>query len=241
MAIDDPAFRAEIESGSFLAELDALISVGAVFDIMLFDPAWRFKTYSKQGLGRSADRHYPTMNLAEIMALGPRIRKLAAKDCTGCLWTTWPQEACGNVQRVFDAWGFKGKTCLFDWIKITKKGLPALGTGFYTRANSEPCLLATRGKPLKRFDRGISQIIMAPRRRHSQKPDEAYDRIERLFGPHVRRLELFARAERPGWTTVGTTSDRLPAPGLSDKRLDQVLGSRGAGPANPGWRRQDER
>lgn len=43
--------------------------------------------------------------------------------------------------------------------------------------------------------------IRAPRRQHSRKPDEQYDRIELLFeGPYI---ELFAREKRPGWIAWG--------------------------------------
>ena len=64
----------------------------------------------------------------------------------------------------------------------------------------EPCLLARRGKPVVR-DRSIRDFIITPRRAHSQKPDEQYERIERLFdGPY---LELFARTPRAGWTSWG--------------------------------------
>jgi N6-adenosine-specific RNA methylase IME4 len=72
--------------------------------------------------------------------------------------------------------------------------------GYYTRANSEDVLLATRGTPM-RLAADVHQVIMAPVGKHSEKPDETHKRIERLFtGPY---LELFARAERPGWTTWG--------------------------------------
>jgi N6-adenosine-specific RNA methylase IME4 len=59
-----------------------------------------------------------------------------------------------------------------------------------TRANSEPCLLAVRGRmPVLAHD--VLSLIYAPVRRHSQKPDEQYPKIERLYdGPY---LELFAR------------------------------------------------
>ena len=76
-----------------------------------------------------------------------------------------------------------------------------MGMGYYTRANSEPCLLATRGSPLRlAFD--VPQVILAPVGAHSAKPNEAHARIERLVaGPY---LELFARksgpAGRPGAT-----------------------------------------
>ena len=78
------------------------------------------------------------------------------------------------------------------------------GGGYGTRANPEPCLLAKRGKPL-RLDGGVHSVIMAPVGEHSEKPDEAYVRIERLYGGP--RLELFARKPREGWMTWG---DELP-------------------------------
>ena len=62
------------------------------------------------------------------------------------------------------------------------------------------CLLATKGKP-KRISKSVRQLIHAPRREHSRKPDEVYDRIEQLLdGTYV---ELFARRERKGWDSWG--------------------------------------
>jgi N6-adenosine-specific RNA methylase IME4 len=72
--------------------------------------------------------------------------------------------------------------------------------GYWTRANSEVCLLATRGKP-KRLNADVRQGIIEPRREHSRKPDCVYERIERLVaGPYV---ELFARTTRKGWSSWG--------------------------------------
>ena len=52
----------------------------------------------------------------------------------------------------------------------------------------------------------IHQVIIAPVRAHSAKPDEAYRRMERLYaGP---RLELFARKAREGWLTWGNEIPR---------------------------------
>jgi N6-adenosine-specific RNA methylase IME4 len=43
----------------------------------------------------------------------------------------------------------------------------------------------------------VPQLIIAARRRHSQKPDEVYGRLERLIaGPYV---EIFARQHRANW------------------------------------------
>jgi N6-adenosine-specific RNA methylase IME4 len=74
------------------------------------------------------------------------------------------------------------------------------GLGFWTRANPEMCLLATRGKP-KRKSSAVKKLVIAPRREHSRKPDEVYERIEALCdGPY---LEMFARHSRPGWDNWG--------------------------------------
>ena len=75
-----------------------------------------------------------------------------------------------------------------------------VGLGYWTRANVEQCLLATRGSP-KRLAKDVRRLIVSPRQEHSRKPDEIYDRIERLAeGPY---LELFARNTRPGWNSWG--------------------------------------
>jgi N6-adenosine-specific RNA methylase IME4 len=80
-----------------------------------------------------------------------------------------------------------------------------IGCGYWTRSNTEPCLLATRGAP-KRLNADVRMAIIAPRREHSRKPDEVHDRIERLVaGPY---LELFARRPRPGWTVWGNEVPR---------------------------------
>jgi hypothetical protein len=63
---------------------------------------------------------------------------------------------------------------------------------------------------------GVHQVIMAPVMEHSVKPDEVHARIERLLaGPY---LELFARAERPGWTTWG---NEIPPPQIADDEDDE--------------------
>jgi N6-adenosine-specific RNA methylase IME4 len=81
-----------------------------------------------------------------------------------------------------------------------------MGMGYWTRANTEPCLLATRGKP-KRLNADVRQAIIEPGREHSRKPDCVHERIERLVaGPY---LELFARQERRGWTVWGNDTRRF--------------------------------
>ena len=38
------------------------------YQIIYADPPWSYKVYSKKGLGRSAESHYPTMCIEDICA-----------------------------------------------------------------------------------------------------------------------------------------------------------------------------
>ena len=114
------------------------------YKVIYADPPWAYKVWSKKGAGRSAESHYPTMDIAAIKALP--VGELADKDCALFLWITFPmlREAWG----VMDAWGFTFKTVAFVWIKQCRKSEGLFtGMGYWTRANAEICLLATRGRP----------------------------------------------------------------------------------------------
>ena len=58
------------------------------YQIIYADPPWNYKVYSKKGLGRSAESHYPTMSIEDICALP--VGNLADKDCALFLWVTIP-------------------------------------------------------------------------------------------------------------------------------------------------------
>lgn len=91
----------------------------------------------------------------------------------------------------------------FTWIKTTANGKEHFGMGHYTRANSEDCLFAMRGKWTElRKSRSVRQIVTAQVRAHSQKPDEVRDRLVELCGD-VPRIELFARSRHEGWDAWG--------------------------------------
>ena len=182
------------------------------YGAILADPPWSFEVWSKDtGNGRSAESHYSTMTMRQISRLP--VDELAAKDCVLFMWACWPSIA--DALRIIEAWGFTYKTCGFDWMKADntqpnffQEEVPAqVGMGYWTRANTEPCLLAVRGKP-KRLNADVRMGIIAPRREHSRKPDGIHERVERLVaGPY---LELFARQKRPGWDVWGNQTDKFP-------------------------------
>ena len=166
------------------------------------DPPWNFRTYSAKGEGRSAKQHYPCLSMDDIAELP--VLSYAAENCALFLWTTDPM--LPQALQMLKAWGFTYKTVGFYWAKTNKDGGFFTGMGYWTRANPEQCLLATRGAP-KRIARDVPRLIVAPRREHSRKPDEFYKRVERLVaGPY---LDMFAREQRPGWATWGDDVDHF--------------------------------
>src|SRR5215469_4770610 len=183
------------------------------YKVIYADPPWTFSTYSHKGKGRSPEAYYDCMTLADIKALP--VAEWAADDCVLLLWATDPL-----LEKAFDvirAWGFTYKTVGFYWVKLIKSS-PALmydersfftGLGFWTRANPEPCLLATRGHPHRRRA-DVSKLIVSPRREHSRKPDEVYDRIEALCeGPYLEMFARFARSGWDAWSEAGLTAGAI--------------------------------
>ena len=175
------------------------------YNVILADPPWSFRAWSSKGMGRSAEQHYPTMRLEDIKALP--VSDLAAGDCVLFLWATFPM--LKEALEVIDTWGFTYKTVAFTWVKENRKS-PGLfwGLGYWTRANAEICLLATRGSP-KRQSAAVHQVILSPVERHSKKPDEVRERIVTLMGD-VPRVELFARQQTPGWDVWGNEVECSP-------------------------------
>jgi N6-adenosine-specific RNA methylase IME4 len=199
-------YESRKEQGGRADDLQSLIDTGKRFSVIYADPPWEFNVYSGKGKQRSAERHYDTAGLEAISSLP--VEKLAEEDCALFLWAVMP-ELPGALE-IISAWGFEYKTVGFTWVKQNPNGEGLFtGMGYWTRANAEVCLLATRGSPM-RLAMDVPQVILSPVREHSQKPDEIPGRIERLLaGPY---LEMFARKERPDWTTWGNEIPRTEYP-----------------------------
>lgn len=169
------------------------------YEIIYADPPWTFKTYSAKGVQqKSAACHYRTMSKDDIQKLP--VSDIAADDCVLFLWATYPN--LEEALELIKAWGFVYKTVVFTWVKRNKKSFGWFwGLGYWTRANAEICLLATKGHP-KRESRSVHSVIDAPVREHSRKPDEGREQIVQLCGDKPR-IELFARQRADGWDAWG--------------------------------------
>lgn len=164
--------------------------------LILCDPPWRFKNFSAKGEAKNPVAHYACMDAAEIAALP--VGQLAGPDCAMLMWATAPM--LPDALDLMRAWGFTFKSA-GAWAKQSSTGNAwAFGTGYCFRSAAEFFLLGTIGKP-KVKSKSVRNLIVAPVREHSRKPEDQYAMAEALFeGPFV---ELFARSGRPGWQSWG--------------------------------------
>lgn len=190
------------------------------YGVVLADPPWQFTSRAKKGENKIVPARgaqpYKTMSLDELKALD--VEAVAAKDCMLIMWVV--EAHVPEALELGKAWGFTYKTSAFTWRKIVRVGTNGvrtaplepeersarMGMGYWTRKQTERCLLFTRGRP-KRLDAGVPEIIDAEIREHSRKPDEIYGLIERLVGGPY--LELFSRTARPGWTAWGDETGKF--------------------------------
>lgn len=189
------------------------------FRVLYADPAWSYEMFSEKGHKKSPHEQYDCMSLQDIKDLRQSINMdmVMAKDSVCIMWAVFPM--LPQALEVMEAWGFEFKTG-GPWVKTTKNGKAAFGTGYIYRSAAELFLVGVRGKP-KALNRNTRNLIwqevegelnlanFAQRREHSRKPGCMYLMIESLFpGPY---LELFARHQResPNWTVWGNQTDRF--------------------------------
>lgn len=166
------------------------------YGAIIADPPWRFMNFSANGEKKNPVAHYRCTTTSKIAALP--VSQLAAPDCALVMWATAPM--LDSAFHVMREWGFHFKTA-GAWAKQSKTGTKlAFGTGYVLRSAAEFFLVGTIGKPEIR-SRSERNLILAPVREHSRKPDAMHEIVERLFaGPYC---ELFARRARPGWDVWG--------------------------------------
>ena len=178
-------------AGKLIEEATPLNDSIGKFSVILADPPWQYQHPVSDS--RDIENQYPTMALSDIENLP--IQPLLTEDAILFLWCPPAKvaEACG----VMSKWGFDFRSCAV-WVK------PSIGPGYYFRAQHELILVGVHGKPITPApENRVSSIINAPRREHSQKPEELYEIIEKGW-PELPKLELFGRGPtRPNWVKWG--------------------------------------
>jgi N6-adenosine-specific RNA methylase IME4 len=164
------------------------------YGVIVADPEWQFEPWSRTtGMDRAAANHYPTSVLDAIKARD--VPSISAKDCVLFLWATNPM--LPHALLVMAAWGF-------DYKSNHVWGKDKAGTGYWNREKHELLLIGTRGHiPCPSPGKQWESLIMAPRGKHSEKPECFLEMIESYF-PNLPKIELNRRgAPRKGWDAWG--------------------------------------
>jgi len=179
------------------------------YDVVLADPPWSY--YGQQNKWGAAAKFYPTVPDEEIAKLP--IPDLLNEKGVLFLWATSPR--LDVAMACLNHWGLFFRGVAFVWVKARRDGGPIGAQGVrpsIVKPTAEFVLAASRvarGRPMKLSDEGVPNVILAPKRAHSQKPDQIVENIERLY-PEATKLELFARTERTGWDAWGNEVGKLP-------------------------------
>ena len=202
------------------------------FGAIAVDPPWSFRSRTSLqsrnwDSARDVEKHYQCMSSDEIAALP--VGELAAPNCHLFLWITGPMLIEGAHLPIMKAWGFKPSSLVFTWAKLRSafkaeqfRFLPTadcdfhVGLGLTSRKCCEFVVLGRKAKSM-RVAKNVRELILAPRREHSRKPDEFYSRVEAYCaGPY---LELFAREQRPNWARWGLEKDKFDVAALRNETI----------------------
>jgi N6-adenosine-specific RNA methylase IME4 len=185
-----------------------------LYDVILADPPWPYSgSSSKMG---AAAKFYNLMSKDEIFEYGlkfvvPRL----AKNGIVFMWATSPR--LDIAIQAFDAWGLHYRGIQFVWVKTKQDGTPIGAQGVrpsIVKPVTELVIAGSRvktGRPMKIASESVEQVVLAPKREHSRKPDQVHQRIDILY-PDAKKLELFARREYPGWDAEGDQLTRIEIP-----------------------------
>lgn len=161
------------------------------FSAVIADPAWNIHM----------NLPYGTCN--DIELLGLPLDQLQEEGIL-FLWVTGRAIDLGKDS--LKKWGYS-VVHEISWIKTNQLGRTIVTgrTGHWFNHSKEHLLVGLKGNPLWVNRHIDTDLIVSTTRETSRKPDELYGLIERLVGPHARKLEIFGRAHnvRPGWFTIG--------------------------------------
>ena len=136
---------------------------------------------------------------------------LLSKNGILFLWATSPR--LDAAIECLKSWGLYYRGIAFVWVKSRKDGRPIGAQGIrpsIVKPTAEYVLAASKvkkGRPLKLFNEAVPNVILSPRREHSQKPHDIQDFIDKMY-PDASKLEMFARSQRSGWDVWGNETEK---------------------------------
>lgn len=175
------------------------------YSVINLDPPWEYPKRNIGGVfGHGAIGHYPLMKIKDIVETFNMLNLIAAPNCAIFVWAVNPKmKEFMQCVTAMEKHKFRYATKAFTWIKLNKDGTPFKGIGNYTGSNEEPVFLLVRGS-MKPSEKLVHSVIYHEKMKHSQKPEEMQNRVERMFPLQGNNsIELFARRQRAGWRCIG--------------------------------------
>ena len=170
------------------------------YNLLYIDPPWKQSKGGKKNVrpkSSGEELEYPVISLEEIQEHLLRATELTEENSIMFLWTI--DKYLHEAEQMARILGWKLHARMI-WNKVT--GIPA---AFTIRYGHEYLLYYYKGKmlPVAKEERGkIHTVFTEQVKRHSQKPEIAYQIIERLY-PDTNKLEMYCRLKRKGWSAWG--------------------------------------
>jgi len=169
-------------------ERNVIAPIKGTHEVIVIDPPWPYGTeYNKDS--RRVASPYKELSLEEL----EKFKLPASENCVLWLWTT--HKFLIPAFNLLKIWEFDYKLT-FIWDKIK------LGMGSWLRCQVEFCLLGIKGKPKWNLT-NERDILNIPRSKHSEKPVEFYNMIEKLCPTKGEYADIFCRKKRANWKCYG--------------------------------------
>jgi len=224
--LDDDTFAARMEDGTICADMERkdisttikqqaratrefllgqkiLHAPAHKMAVIVEDFEWDHVTWSDKGRDRAADNHYIVARDAhtaeEIIARTKDRFECAADDCVLWMWST-----VQHLAVAIDVMRLRG----FDYKSHYAWGKDSISLGYWGRNKHEILLIGVRGNiPCPAPGTQWESLILAPKGKHSAKPETFLEMIEQYF-PTLPKIELNRRGpKRGGWDAWGNESD----------------------------------
>jgi len=174
------------------------------YNVIYIDIPWKYDVDLSKGATRSPENNYPVMDLGDIKEFGKKVKEISHTNCIMFMWITAPK--LNWMNDVLEAFGFEYKTNLI-WDKIKPN------MGHYSSVRHEILIIAGKGTCSPTCDGKTIQSVdsvqsIEKSTRHSEKPEEFIDIIDKLY-PDYKKIELFARnnKKRLNWTYWGNEAN----------------------------------
>ena len=184
------------------------LALSRKFDLAMIDPPWPLKLAGgrKERATLPTTLPYSTLDLNGIFEmLDSQIFNHLETPANVFMWTT--DDFLFATEKYMEGRQWK-RHARIVWDK--GNGFPAAFTVRYSHEYLIWYYKSPLIKPTKTMQGKLGTVWREPNREHSRKPEIAYTNLEAMF-PTARKLDVFSRCRRNGWTAWGNEVEKFNA------------------------------